>query len=137
MQQIFEWLARHPERLAWTGGISVIMFLGTLAAVPLVLLVLPSDYLTGRPPPRSAGWPAPWRWVYRTGKNVVGGVLVLAGLAMLVLPGQGLLTLVVGLVLTDVPGKRRVIRRVLTRERVLVRVNRLRRRFDRPPLEAP
>jgi hypothetical protein len=134
---IFEWLIRHPERLAWTGGLSAVAFLAILAAAPIILLALPRDYLSGHPPPLSAGWPRPWRWIYRVGKNAVGGILMLAGVAMLVLPGQGLLTLAVGLMLTDVPAKRRMLRRLLGRERVLARVNRLRRRFDRPPLAPP
>lgn len=123
--------------MALIGALSAIALLATLAAVPALLLALPPDYLSGHPPPRSAGWPKPMRWVYRIGKNAVGAALILAGLAMLVLPGQGLLTLTVGLVLTDVPAKRRMLRRLLGRKRVLALVNRLRRRFQRPPLEPP
>lgn len=123
--------------MALIGALSAIALLATLAAVPVLLLALPPDYLSGHPPPRSAHWPKPMRWVYRIGKNAVGAILILAGLAMLVLPGQGLLTLTVGLVLTDVPAKRRILRRILGRKRVLALVNRLRRRFQRPPLEPP
>lgn len=135
--QMLEWFQRHPELLVWIGGFSLIGFLGTLAAVPLFLVALPGDYLSGDPPSRSAHWPLPWRWTYRAAKNGIGWILILAGLAMLVLPGQGLLTLAVGAALSDIPGKRRVIRRILGRKRVLSRINRLRRRFDRPPLAPP
>jgi hypothetical protein len=135
--QLFEWLQQHPEVLAWSGGLSVAAFVGTLAAVPLVIVSFPRDYLSSQVPPRSAHWPTSWRWTYRILKNGIGWVLMLAGLAMLVLPGQGLLTLLVGVVLSDIPGKRRVIRGMMGRERILIRLNRLRAKFKRPPLIPP
>jgi UPF0716 family protein affecting phage T7 exclusion len=61
-------------------------------------------------------------------------VLILAGLAMLVLPGQGLLTILVGLVLVHVPGKRRLLRRILRQETVRETVDQLRRQAGREPL---
>ena len=42
-------------------------------------------------------------------RNAVGLVLVTAGLAMLVLPGQGIITLLVGIILMDFPGKHRLV----------------------------
>jgi hypothetical protein len=60
---------------------------------------------------------------------------VVLGLLMLVLPGQGLLTLLAGLLLLDLPGKRRLERRIIGSPRVLGVVNALRKRWKRPPLE--
>ncbi len=67
----------------------------------------------------------------------MGLVLVLAGLAMLVLPGQGLLTLVIGLGLLNFPGKSSLIRRLLGQNKVLGTINRLRARVKKEPLAAP
>jgi hypothetical protein len=64
----------------------------------------------------------------------VGVIFILGGLAMLVLPGQGLLTIVIGVSLLDFPGKRVLERRLLSRPMVLQAINRLRQRFGRPPL---
>jgi hypothetical protein len=58
--------------------------------------------------------------------NLLGVVLVLLGVAMLVLPGQGLLTLLVGLLLVDFPGKHQLAVRLLSRPKVLSVVNKLR-----------
>ena len=49
-------------------------------------------------------------------------------------PGQGLLTMLVGLVLLDIPGKRRLELKLVSRPRVVRAINRLRKRFSRPPL---
>lgn len=70
-------------------------------------------------------------------KNVAGALLVMLGLIMAVpgVPGQGLLTAVIGLSLLSFPGKRRLERRFISRPLVLRTVNRLRARFQRPPLE--
>ena len=53
---------------------------------------------------------------------------------MLVLPGQGLLTLLVGFLLVDAPGKYRLERWLVSRKAVLRPINWLRRRKGRQPL---
>ncbi|MFO7857997.1 MAG: PGPGW domain-containing protein, partial [Ectothiorhodospiraceae bacterium] len=68
-------------------------------------------------------------------KNALDAVLVLAGIAMLVLPGQGVLTILAGLTLMNFPGKYRVERWLMSRPAVFNAVNWLRRRAGRPPLE--
>jgi hypothetical protein len=62
---------------------------------------------------------------------------VFTGLVLLVLPGQGLLTMLAGLVLLDLPGKRAFERRVVARPRVLSALNWLRARAGREPLRRP
>jgi hypothetical protein len=71
------------------------------------------------------------------GKNLAGVVLVLLGLIMALpgVPGQGLLTALIGLTLLSFPGKRRVERRFVRIPALLRAINRLRARFARPPLE--
>jgi hypothetical protein len=71
------------------------------------------------------------------GKNLLGALLVLAGLAMLVLPGQGILTILLGLAFLDLPGKRRAELWLVSRPPVLAAVNRLRLRAGREPLQLP
>ena len=70
-------------------------------------------------------------------KNLGGAVLVALGLIMAVpgVPGQGLLTAVIGLSLVSFPGKRRLERRMIRRPFLLHAVNRLRARFHRPALQ--
>jgi hypothetical protein len=136
MQQVFDWLKDH----GWVAGAitaaSVLMLLATGAAAVWMLGRLPPDYLTHTGRGRRFAWaPPPARIALIAGKNVLGWLLIAAGLAMLALPGQGLLTIIVGLVLVDLPGKRRLERTILCREGVFKRVNALRRKMGRPPLE--
>lgn len=68
-------------------------------------------------------------------RNLLGWVFVVAGIAMLVLPGQGLLSIIAGLVLIDFPGKHRLERRLLASHVVRDAMNWLRRRAGRPPFD--
>jgi hypothetical protein len=56
---------------------------------------------------------------------------------MLLLPGQGLLTILMGLALTNFPGKYDLERRIVSRPAVSTALNRIRRAGSRPPLEMP
>ena len=68
---------------------------------------------------------------------MVGITFILAGIAMLVLPGQGILTIFLGLTLISFPRKRMLIKRIVGHRRVLLGINKLRRRFNKPPLLLP
>jgi len=74
------------------------------------------------------------RWSGIVLKNLLGIGLIILGIALCFLPGQGILTILIGLALLDFPGKRRLERAILRRPGIFDRVNRLRGRFDRPPL---
>ena len=121
------WLS-HPA-VDWSLGIfSILAVLASVVLVPRFLAKLPADYL------RSSEQVEPRSMLLRVLRNLLGVVLVLLGVAMLVLPGQGLLTLLVGLFLVDFPGKQALIRRILSRPSVLSIVNKLRAHRNASPL---
>lgn len=131
-----EWIQTHETILWWLVGASIITFIATLIAVPMLAIRIPSDYFAHR---RRHG--IPWashrpvvRWVLLTAKNVLGYVFVMVGIAMLVLPGQGILTILAGVTLLNFPGKYKLERWVVTRRPVLRSINWLRRRAERAPL---
>jgi hypothetical protein len=122
--------------LSWLGGASLLMFVGSLIAVPMVIVRLPKDYLR-REHRLVRNWPRYIFIPFLVLKNALGVLFFVSGLAMLILPGQGLLTIFIGLVLLDYPRKRILIRRVLGHRRILRMINRLRTRFGKPGLEPP
>jgi hypothetical protein len=69
-------------------------------------------------------------------KNVLGSTLVVLGVVLSLpgMPGQGLLTVLAGILLLDFPGKRRLLFKILSRPPLLRSINRLRTKFSRPPL---
>ena len=129
-----EWLNGNGELVAWVTGGSVVLFIVSLVVVGVVLVKLPADYFKGKARRRRER-KGKGNVVWRVAKNVLGVAILAAGVAMLVLPGQGLLALLIGVMLTDFPGKYRVERWILSRKKVLSGANWLRGKFDAPPLE--
>ena len=73
-------------------------------------------------------------WAWLVAKNIAGLIFILAGMAMLVLPGQGLISILLGLSLTNFPGKYRLERFLISRPAILRSVNWIRRKADKDPL---
>jgi hypothetical protein len=124
-----------PQFLIWLAVASIFMFVGTLIAIPIILVRLPADYFDVRIP---RPWMEEHHPVLRVAghliKNVIGLVFLLAGLAMLVLPGQGILTILIGLSLVEFPGKRRLEAKLVGQATVLSAINKMRAKFGKPPL---
>lgn len=125
--------------IPWLIGFSVIMLLISVIAVPWVAVAIPADYFTHsrrrRLHRRDNGSPKVWIWLIV--KNLLGGILVILGLIMLVAPGQGVLTILIGLGIADFPGKYRLERRLVSLPGILRSLNWIRQRRGRPPLETP
>ena len=114
---------------------SVIGFIGSLIAIPLILVRLPPDYFDTRTPRHWMKDHHPLlRMLGLVAKNVVGIVLLLVGFAMLFLPGQGLLTMLIGISLMDFPRKRQLEAKMVGQPTLLGVINSMRHKFDKPPL---
>lgn len=131
-----EWVRGHEEVLWWLGAASAVTFAASLALVPLLVRRLPADYFVRRRYPWRERHPVA-RVLLLALKNLLAGLLLLAGFAMLFLPGQGLLTMFLGLTLLDFPGKRRLEVWLVSRRSVRRVVGWIRRRAGKPPLRLP
>ena len=136
---MLEWIGEHREVLWWMGGLSAVTFAGSLIALPVLVARIPADYFLHRKPP-----PDTWRgqhpiirYTVRAVKNLFGLMFILAGIAMLLLPGQGIITMLVGVTLLDFPGKRQLELWIVRRRAVLPAINWIRAKTNRPPLELP
>lgn len=132
-QQLLQWFDAHSGLLTWLFVGSLASLVLCLLLLPVVVVRLPADYFSttrcDAPSPRGLaglGW--------RIARNVVGWVFVLVGLALLLLPGQGLLTILIGVLLVDFPGKRSLERRIVARPAIHRLLDRMRARRGRPPL---
>ncbi|MCA9053000.1 MAG: hypothetical protein KDA75_04140, partial [Planctomycetaceae bacterium] len=96
---------------------------------------MPADYFVREQPLRRDD-ASHWAWwlAGKVFKNSLGGLLFLAGVAMLVLPGQGLITMLIGMTLIDFPGKRALELAIIRRPRILRTINWLRARSGKPPV---
>jgi len=124
------------ERLGVGVGLFLVMFVGSLAAVTCILIKLPATYFADQHPPALAEQHPVIRWLGLIAKNLLGIVLVIIGILLSLpgIPGQGLLTIVIGLMLMNFPGKRRLEKKLVSQPSVLNAINGLRARFGKPPM---
>lgn len=118
-------------------GAFALTFVGSLLVIGILLVRIPADYFrTDYEPRRSTAHPV-LRWSARIIKNCFGYAVIALGIVMSLplVPGQGILTIMIGLMLIDFPGKRRLERSLVSRPRVLRTINRIRQRYGRSPLQ--
>ena len=131
-------LDRVPSLIAWehlalAALVWALLTAGSLAVVLRIVLALPEDYFEVDQPPLTS-WTAS-----RVARNGAGMVLIAVGAALSIpgVPGQGVLTILVGLFLVDFPRRQQLERALARRAGVLPALNRLRARFNRAPLRPP
>lgn len=130
----FTWAQEHAALLAALAAASLILVVAGALLGPLFLLRLPHDYFTEQFALRRRERHRATREVLsRVMRNLLGALLLLLGLLLLVLPGQGLLTMIAGLSLLDFPHKQRLLRALVSARQVRRALNWLRRRFRRAP----
>ena len=129
------WVQSHSALLLTGLGIlGVVTFVVSLIALPVIVARLPVDHFVS-PRVRSLPWRSehPLRsTVLVLLRNLLGMLLVLGGMLMLILPGQGILTIVMGLFMIDAPKKRAFQAWLLAWKPVNRGVNWLRRKADQP-----
>ena len=132
-------LADWQQLLLWASGLSLFAVVATVVGVPWVVTRLPHDYF-------ARAERMTWRKSFDGSiltvillalKNLLGLLLVALGLIMLVTPGQGILTLLIGLMLMNFPGKYQMERWLVSRRGVLRGLNWLRHRRGQSPFDEP
>jgi hypothetical protein len=135
MNRMIEMVVQYPSLLAWVTVVSVAGVVFGLLGVSRLVCWLPSNYFMGFED--SKNLPRLFRPQIQIFKNLEGGTLVCLGLVMLIMPGQGLLTLFLGLAIMDFPGKRKVIRFLIRLKTIQNSLNWIRRKKKRPPFMFP
>src|SRR5437868_1535643 len=123
---------------AWGIGLSVFTFVGSIVATVWILVRLPADYFSRtHPHDLFSGRSQAVRVAGTIIKNLLGVFLFALGIIMSLpgVPGQGILTILLGIMLLDIPGIRKLERKLVRRPKVLRTINRIRARYHKPPLE--
>ncbi len=126
------------ETLVWTLGVlSLLFFIITLTIIPWLILQIPDDYFTeqNRHSFLDSSHHPVLKILLLVLKNLAATFFLLLGFALLVLPGQGLLTILLGMVMIDFPGKYRLERWFVQQKPVLRSINWLRNKGNRPPIQ--
>lgn len=139
LEDISQWFTAHQVLIGQIGNASLVMLVVTIVAMPAAIMKLPQDYFISeqRKPARESRQ-HPFFWSIVSGlKNLVGLILIVAGLVMLVLPGQGTVTILIGLAISNFPGKFAIERRIACQPAVGKTLNKIREWTNTPPLSMP
>ena len=138
MESLSQFFTTMTLRGAAIGiGIFLVTFLANLAVVSAILVKIPADYFNESRQSKFLAKQSPViRVLALIGKNIAGVILVVLGILLSLpgVPGQGVLTILLGVMLLDFPGRRRFERWIVSSPKVLKAVNKLRKRFDKPAL---
>lgn len=139
---MFEWLSQHLAAMTWMQicaafALFAVTLIASFAVVAFVLVKLPASYFHSSHERAFLTDKSPLvRWSGLVLKNLAGALLIVFGILMSLpgVPGQGVLTILLGLMLMDFPGKRDLESRIISQPRVQKSINALREKFGRPPL---
>lgn len=133
--EFFTQFATKFEAILFTIGIaSGVFFVVTLLFTPYLLGLIPKDYFvnnpTHNPKPNSI-----FAYIKIGLKNLIGLILLLLGMVMLITPGQGVISILLGLFLMQFPGKHRLELRLIHHNPTFKTLNWLRAKAGKPPLQ--
>jgi hypothetical protein len=131
------WESLTPGGIAIGLGLFLISLAFSFGAIAVVMLKIPANYFSSHYVqdflPNS---PFVVRWGAVVLKNILGVFLIGLGIILSLpgVPGQGILTILLGLIMLDIPGKRPLEARIIKRPAILAAINSLRARYSKPPL---
>lgn len=121
--------ALELHHLVWFAAALFMTFLVGLVVLRILIVRLPSNWFVREEPTRSRA--------SRTVRRIAGALLVLVGIALLVLPGPGMLIVVIGVALFDSPRKKQLLGKLLTRPAIGDALDRARARANQKPFVRP
>ena len=138
-EKIISWSSMNSDLLFLLGSLSIFILIISVFMMVLIISFLPEDYFKSEnrnliSSVQNSRYPLLKLLVLIT-KNFFGVLLLLSGILMLVLPGQGILTIITGLVFMDYPGKYKFERKLLKQKGVINSINWIRSRLNKPPLK--
>ena len=138
-EKIISWSSMNSDLLFLLGSLSIFILIISVFMMVLIISFLPEDYFKSEnrnliSSVQNSRYPLLKLLVLIT-KNFFGVLLLLSGILMLVLPGQGILTIITGLVFMDYPGKYKFERKLLRQKGVINSINWIRSLLNKPSLK--
>ena len=133
-----QWLVNYSAVLSIA---SIVMFCIGLVVMRYAIVYMPADHFV------RDGQPSAWwlrqhpviRWVILILKNLLGAMLLLAGvvLSLPMIPGPGVMLMLVGISLMNLPGRRQLELWLVSFPAVHQKIDSLRARNGQQPLKLP
>ena len=129
------WESLTWGRIALGVSFTIITIIASYGLIVIGMIKIPADYFSStyvREINKDNHFSI--RWTAFIVKNIVGFLMIIAGVIMIFTPGPGVPTILLGLILMDIPGKRPLEAKLIQRPMVLSAVNDLRAKYNKPPL---
>lgn len=125
---------QHQDYFYWAAVASGVLFIIGALATPYLIGLIPSDYFVQQKNYKFQihGF---WHGIGLLVRTFFGLILFLAGVIMLFTPGQGILSMVIGLSLMEFPGKHKLEYQLASHDPTFNALNWLRKKANKPPLE--
>ena len=135
IESITEFVSNYKTYILWLATISLFVFIFSLVSIKWLVALIPTDYFIKKNISKSKkSYSLLWLMSIIV-KNIIGYTLILGGILMLVLPGQGLFTILMGLILSNYPGKYTIEKRFISFPSILKTINWLRKKSNKPRLK--
>ena len=130
----WNWINDHYQIIQWIGIASILFFFLSIFIMHFVITKLPHDYFLDNISHSSKNHK---NLLFRVVKNLSGLLLAISGIILLFIPGQGLLTIALGLCLIDIPCIEIIKKRFILSALVKKTLNWVRLKKDLPEFNFP
>ncbi|HIB31030.1 MAG TPA: hypothetical protein EYO25_03490 [Candidatus Thioglobus sp.] len=124
--------ADYHQYFVWMGIVSFVVFVASLLLTPLLLGKIPQDYFI-HTNQHKVEIEHLGHLIIVVIRTLIGFVLLIAGIIMLVTPGQGIITILLGLFLMEFPGKRKLELKFIKHNPTFKALNWLRNKAGKSP----
>ena len=134
IEQIIDLIDDYKSIIFWLGLLSFLIFIFSLVTIKWLVALIPSDYFVSKKDTKfKSEYPFIWL-ISMIIKNIIGYVLIIGGMLMLLLPGQGLFTIFIGLMMSNYPGKYYIEKKFIAIPSILKTINWLRKQSNKEPI---
>lgn len=128
IERLSSLFTEYSDLLSYLAFGSIAFLVVSILLIPKIIAKIPHDYFSCSFRKSKTKPFTIIRLIVSIIKNFIGTVLIVSGILMLVLPGQGLLTLFVGFLLLNFPGKYKLERYLIKKPAVRKSLNWIRRK---------
>lgn len=111
--------------------VTAITLVTSIVIIPYIILNLTPDYFLYKRQPMLKYKHRVIRYFVLIIKNLFGYILFILGVIMLFIPGQGLLSIALGMLLINFPGKKKVEKKMFSNKKVNKIINIIRKKFGK------
>jgi|TARA_B110000977_G_scaffold200688_1_gene292143 hypothetical protein len=134
INSILDLILGYKNIIIWLGSLSLFIFIFSLVGIRQLVALIPSDYFLRKKYSKLRSSNLFLWLLISIFKNIIGYSLIIGGIIMLILPGQGLFTIIIGLMLSNYPGKYALEKKLISTPSILKSINWLRKKSNKPPL---